>query len=160
MKQTSFRRPVSDILFVLVLFLFFAGSALTVVLLGAKVYESTAARMEDNYTARTALAYVSEKVRHYDTENAISIRDLNGSPAIVLSEEIDGVPYNTWLYFHEETLRELFQKASSVVSPQNGTPLVNLKSFTIREIEADFYEFTAVSPNDETLRLLIHPKSR
>lgn len=160
MKQKSFQRPVADVLFVLILFLTFAASALTVVLLGAKVYESTSARMEDNYTARTALAYISEKIRHFDTKDAVSVRELDGTSALVLSEEIDGIPYDTWLYFHEEMLCELFIKASSTVSPDDGTPIVELKDFSIAEMEAGFYEFTAVSPNEETLRLLIHPKSR
>ena len=160
MKTKTARCPVSDVLFVLILFLVFTGCALTIVLLGARVYESTAVRLEDNYTARTAMAYVSEKLRHFDVKDSITLQEADGISVLVLSEEIEGIPYHTRLYFKDGMLCELFTKASSPVSFDGGTPLVELKNFTMKETDAGFYEFTAVSLNEETLHLFIQPQSR
>ena len=70
MDLKNARKHSTDILFVLLLFLVFTSSALAVILLGAKVYQNTASRMESNYTVRTALAYVTEKIRHADVPKA------------------------------------------------------------------------------------------
>lgn len=53
MDLKNARKHSTDILFVLLLFLVFTSSALAVILLGAKVYQNTASRMENNYTVRT-----------------------------------------------------------------------------------------------------------
>lgn len=159
MKQNSQRRPVADVLFVLILFLIFTLSALTVILVGARVYESTASRMDDNYTVRTALAYVSEKIRQSDQSDAISVTELEGTPAIVLSQDIDGVPYATYLYFYDQALHELFIKGSATPSLSAGNRIIELTDFSILKMESGLYECTAASADGETLRLLIHPKS-
>ena len=46
MDLKNARKHSTDILFVLLLFLVFTSSALAVILLGAKVYQNTASRME------------------------------------------------------------------------------------------------------------------
>ena len=90
MDLKNARKHSTDILFVLLLFLVFTSSALAVILLGAKVYQNTASRMESNYTVRTALAYVTEKIRHADESGAISPGELDELPALILSQEIEG----------------------------------------------------------------------
>lgn len=78
MDLKNARKHSTDILFVLLLFLVFTSSALAVILLGAKIYQNTASRMESNYTVRTALAYVTEKIRHADESGTISPGELDG----------------------------------------------------------------------------------
>lgn len=159
MKKRTESRSMMDVLFVLILFLVFTASALTVILVGAKVYESTASHMEDNYTVRTALAYISEKIRQFDEQDAVSITDLQGTPAVTLSQEIEGTDYCTYLYFYDQALCELFIKASSEPSLSGGNRIIELQDFSMQELSEGIYEFTAVSQEGETLRLLIHPKS-
>ena len=77
MNRNPARKHSTDILFVLVLFLVFTSSALAVILLGARVYQSTSSRMESNYNVRTALAYVSEKIRQNDESGAVSLCELD-----------------------------------------------------------------------------------
>ena len=62
-----------DVLFTLGLLCVFAASALAVVLIGAHVYQSTAADMDANYTTRTSLSYVAEKVRQHNESGSISL---------------------------------------------------------------------------------------
>ena len=131
MDLKNARKHSTDILFVLLLFLVFTSSALAVILLGAKVYQNTASRMESNYTVRTALAYVTEKIRHADESGAISPGELDGLPALILSQEIEGTSYRTYLYFQDGALKELLTEASREVTPEQGTAIVSLAGFSI-----------------------------
>ena len=57
---------IIDLLFVLSLFCVFTVCAFLVVSIGANVYRATAENMENTYSTRTALAYVTEKLRQHD----------------------------------------------------------------------------------------------
>lgn len=92
MDLKNARKHSTDILFVLLLFLVFTSSALAVILLGAKVYQNTASRMESNYTVRTALAYVTEKIRHADESGAISPANWTGFPPSSFPRKLRGLP--------------------------------------------------------------------
>ena len=138
MDLKNARKHSTDILFVLLLFLVFTSSALAVILLGAKVYQDTASRMESNYTVRTALAYVTEKIRHADESGAISPGELDGLPALILSQEIEGTSYRTYLYFQDGALKELLTEASREVTPEQGTVIVSLAGFSIEKTEDGF----------------------
>lgn len=78
---------VVDFLFTLALFCVFAASALMVVVIGANVYRQTVRGMDSNYDSRTSLTYLTEKVRQNDAANAVTIRSVGDSPALVLSQQ-------------------------------------------------------------------------
>lgn len=159
MRQKFQKRHTTDVLFVLVLFLVFTASAFALILLGAKVYQSTSSRMENNYTVRTALAYVSEKIHHYDISGTISLEDKNGIPALTFTEKIEGIPYITYIYFHDRSVKELFVKESQQFLPDQGSRIVDLADFTIEETEDGFYLLNARDDDGETLSLYVRPKS-
>ena len=102
MNRNPARKHSTDILFVLVLFLVFTSSALAVILLGARVYQSTSSRMESNYNVRTALAYVSEKIRQNDESGAVSLCELDGIPALTLLREWRIPPISPIFIFRTE----------------------------------------------------------
>ena len=159
MNRNPARKHSTDILFVLVLFLVFTSSALAVILLGARVYQSTSSRMESNYNVRTALAYVSEKIRQNDESGAVSLCELDGIPALTLSQRMEDTSYITYLYFQDGALKELLTEASREVSSEQGTAIISLKSFSVRETDDGFYSIHAENDQGETLSLLIHPRS-
>ncbi len=104
------KNHIVDVLFVLALFVVFTLSALVLVILGASVYKQTVSYMDENYTARTAYSYLTEKVRQNDLHDSIFIGQLEDTPALVLTREIDGTAYATYLYLYEGSLRELFMR--------------------------------------------------
>ena len=159
MDLKNARKHSTDILFVLLLFLVFTSSALAVILLGAKVYQNTASRMGNNYTVRTALAYVTEKIRHADESGAISPGELDGLPALILSQEIEGTSYRTYLYFQDGALKELLTEASREVTPEQGTAIVSLAGFSIEKTEDGFYSVRAEDANGEVLSAYIRPRT-
>lgn len=113
MNTKQEKNHIVDVLFVLALFVVFTLSALVLVILGANVYKQTVRYMDENYNARTAYSYLTEKVRQNDMYDCISIEELEGITALALTQEINETAYITYLYLHEGNLRELFMRQGS-----------------------------------------------
>ena len=60
MKLLSQKRHAIDFLFPVTVFFVFTISALTVILLAARIYQSTTDDSQRNYTSGTALSYLTE----------------------------------------------------------------------------------------------------
>ena len=95
MQVKQERNHIVDVLFVLALFVVFTLSALVLVILGANVYRQTVSYMDENYEARTAYSYLTEKVRQNDVYGSIYVGELEGSRALVLTREINDTTYAT-----------------------------------------------------------------
>ena len=117
MNTKQERNHIVDVLFVLALFVVFTLSALVLVILGANVYRQTVSYMDENYNARTAYSYLTEKVRQNDLYDSVFIGELEGATALVLTQEINDATYATYLYLHEGSLRELFIRQGSDIGP-------------------------------------------
>ena len=98
---------IIDILFVIALFCMFALSAIFLISVGADIYGKTVSHMESNFNSRTAFAYVTEKVRQADAASAIDIGQLDGIPALTITQTMGDTQYITYLYQHENHLKEL-----------------------------------------------------
>lgn len=113
MNTKQEKNHIVDILFVLALFVVFTLSALVLVILGASVYRQTVSYMDENYTARTAYSYLTEKVRQSDLYDSVSLGQLEDTDALVLTREINNTVYATYLYLYDGSLRELFMRQGS-----------------------------------------------
>ena len=117
-------RHVIDMLFVLALFLLFALSATALIVLGADVYERNASRMEDNYSLRTAGAYLTEKLRRTQVTGSVAIGEIDGRHALLLCEDINGISFTTYLYVHDGELTELFARSELDPPASSGTGIL------------------------------------
>lgn len=127
-------RHIVDILFVLALFGVFAASALMLVTMGASVYKQTVSHMDESYEERTAYAYITEKIRQNNADGAISVGELEDTPALIFTQELSGVEYCTYLYFHEGYLKELSLRKDTYAGSNllsAGQNIIPLSSFTI-----------------------------
>ena len=108
----------------------FALMALLTVVLGAGVYRSVVGRGEVNHEARTAMAYVTGKLRA-NTGEALSWKTSRSRKMImlVLSESIGGRAVRTRIYAHEGTLYEVFAAADIAFAPEEGQPIATLDGF-------------------------------
>ena len=79
MKLLSQKRHAIDFLFPVTVFFVFTISALTVILLAARIYQSTTDDSQRNYTSGTALSYLTEKLRQTDREDGIFLDELDGT---------------------------------------------------------------------------------
>ena len=109
---------IVDVLIVLALFGVFAISALVLVTIGADVYQHTVQDMSANYETRTAVSYLTEKVHQNDITSAegesnACITTLNGTPTLMLSQEVNEEVYSTYLYLYDGYLKELFMQQNN-----------------------------------------------
>lgn len=163
MNQSQEHHHIVDILFVLALFGVFAVSALVLVTIGAGVYQNTVQDMGSNFDSRTAMAYLTEKIRQNDGADSVSIGTLENTDALLLSQDIDGETYITYLYYHDGTLRELFIKegADLVGNPLSaGQEVMPLTSLKLEKVSDSLYSFEMATADGEVKKLLLSTRSR
>ncbi len=113
------------------LFFLFACCMFFVLLSGAKLYKNVSGVMNEQFSVHTCVSYVTAKVRHYDTKDAVSIGKIGEEEALLLKEEINGEMYLTYLYCYEGKLMELFCSADMSVLPSDGQTLMPLDELTL-----------------------------
>ena len=131
------RNGTADIIFTLVLFCVFTISVLMVLLSGAGVYKGIVEAMDGSYEERTCLQYIGAKILHYSGEGTVSEADINGVGALILTENIEGYDYNTYIYLHEGKIKELFTAGDLPFYPEDGLDI----------LEAEGLVFDMVSDN-------------
>ncbi len=112
-----------------VLFAVFALCILFVLLTGAKAYRTVTARDAAAFDSRTAVQYLSTRVRQGDS-GKLSVGELDGCSALILTEDIEGETYCTFVYVYEGFLCELFTAEESGLGPADGEKLFALESLT------------------------------
>lgn len=122
---------VVDLLFTLALFCVFAASSLLVVLLGANSYKQTVAEMTQNYSTRTSISYLAEKIRQNDVASGISIGRVEGAPALILEQQAGAAVYQTWIYSSDGKLREVLVSQGTVVKAADGQPIMELADLAL-----------------------------
>lgn len=153
------RTHVTDILFTLSLFCLFTACAFLVVLTGIQVYRTTVSDMEDNYSSKTALSYVTEKIRQHDFAGGVSVVSLKGENALVLKDPADGETYLTYIYAYEDYLWELSVKEGTPVSRDMGQKIIQVQDFSIEKKENGFFELSASDSRQNPLTILFHLRS-
>ncbi|MBS6644670.1 MAG: DUF4860 domain-containing protein [Clostridiaceae bacterium] len=120
-------------LFTMLLFLVFVLCALFTVLIGGKVYENITARMEENYTGSTALNYIANKVRQGDTYGGVQVKEVEGTPVLELSQEINGETYVTMIYYKDGSIRELFTDTQSGLGLSDGLEIIGCDGLKLKQ---------------------------
>lgn len=123
-----------DSVFVLSLMLLFLISALSVIAIGAGIYQKNVTGMSENYSHRIASAYVTEKVRQHDSEGNIYVKELFDQNALVMQEEKNGSLYDTYIYEYDGSLMELYARDDlDNFYPQSGQKILDISSFDVKE---------------------------
>ena len=146
MKLLSQKRHAIDFLFPVTVFFVFTISALTVILLAARIYQSTTDDSQRNYTSGTALSYLTEKLR----QNEIFLDELDGTQAVVLRQETADASYLTYLYAWDGQLRELYVKEGATLSPSAGKSILPVKEFSVEETENQVITFRCTNTSGKT----------
>ena len=161
MKQE--RHFVVDILFVLALFAVFTVSALVLVTIGADVYQHTVQDMSQNYDSRTAMAYITEKVRQADSvledgRPAVELGHLEHQPALILTDEIDGEYFTTYLYLYDGWLKELYLRKNSYPGQdisEAGQNILQLDALEYKQLTDNLLSVSMTTTDGETRQLYL-----
>ena len=131
-----------DVIFPLALLLIFGFCTVTVVLQGAQVYRKTAGGLRANYTVRTAVTYLQEKVRECPDAGRAEIRKEADVDVLRLTQTVKGEEYVTCIYCKDGTLRELFCREGEPFRPEAGQELMPVDSFFAQWEENNLIKFT------------------
>ncbi len=147
-----------DMLFVILLTLLFAFSAMMLIALGADVYQKNVDDARKNYEQRTSCAYITQKVRQCDAGGEITLGDLDGIPALKLTQQIGERSYTTWLYCHDHELREIFAESSVTLTPESGMAIMALEDLQIEQPSGDLFRLSLTEANGshQNLVLAVH----
>lgn len=159
MKFRTKQKHMIDLIFPVALFFVFALSALTVLLLAARIYRSTTENSSMNYTARTALSYISEKIRQNDIDGNIRIGKLDGENALILEQTYEDSVYNTYIYAYEGALRELFVRSDSPADLSAGTKILEVEAFSMEQAADHLLSFSCTAADGKTDSILVAVKS-
>jgi hypothetical protein len=116
-----------NMLFTILLLGIFALAAIFVAIMGARVYANSAEKMQANSETRTSIVYLSEKIRTCAKDN-YDVRSIDGSAALVLSEEINDTVYEYWIFVADGQLCEVTAERGDTVHPGAAQQITPLKS--------------------------------
>lgn len=130
------KRPnhVIDSLFPVVLFFLFTISALVVILLAVRIYESTTDSSARSNISQAALIYVSEKVHQNDYGTEFSIAEIEGQSTLKMSHVKDKAGYTTYIYYYKDGLYELFIRDGITPSLSAGSFIAKVTDFAPEQI--------------------------
>lgn len=128
-----------DTVFPLIFIVLFGFCALSLVLSGAHIYQNTTDGLKQNYTVRTAAAYLQEKVREYSNTSQVEVLS-KGNQSVLALYEPDQTGYVTYIYLYKGKLRELFTKTGREVVWSSGQELVSVDTFSIKKQKEDLLQ--------------------
>lgn len=142
-------KSIMDFVFILALFCAFMITALFVVLFGSRVYKRTVADMDANFASRTALSYITEKVRSHDYNGGADVVDIdevnvNGHSVLVLYTNTDNGNYATYLYVTDGYLKEYTASVEDDFSYDKGTDILPIREFAVNKETDALYSFHVV----------------
>lgn len=151
-----------DIVFVLLLFCIFAASVLLVLLTGAGTYQGIAESMENHYQERTCINYIATKIRHYDTEGSVELVDGTGDAAIKLklSETIDGTAYNTFIYYYNGMVMELFTEEGLEIDAGGGFEIIEAEGITFEMASDNLLRIECTGAGGTSAELFVSLRSQ
>lgn len=151
------KKYIVDFLFVLALFCGFTLSAFAVVSIGVQVYRHIVQDMNENYDTRTAIAYVTEKLRRADEgtgdgKKALELRELEGNQVIAIASEKNQEEFCNIIYYDQGFLWELFVRKEADIGGnylEAGEKILPLQDFSIEQCRDNLYRVSMVLPNGE-----------
>ena len=129
-RQIQQKGQTVNLLFTMLLFLVFVLCALFTVLIGGKVYENINSRIQENYSGQVVLNYVANKVRQGDQAGSVSVKDIEDTRVLELSQEINGRKFVTWIYYRDGAVRELFTNEGSGLGLKDGLEIMEGRGLT------------------------------
>ncbi|MDE5910575.1 MAG: DUF4860 domain-containing protein [Lachnospiraceae bacterium] len=149
------QKHIIDTLFVIALFCLFALSAIFLITIGANIYGRTINNMENNFNSRTALAYITEKVRQSDSEDSISTGTFQECPALIITSRIEDTEYLTYLYEYNGYIKEIMVRKGMTLDPAIGQDIIAVSDFSLAPINDHLINCTITIDEMQSYHLYI-----
>ena len=125
----------------LLLFAVFASCVALILLFGADIYRNLSQRDQDNYQRRTAVQYVTTRIRQSDAEGMVFIGDFyeatpnTSGDTLFICEELDGKTFYTRIYCSGGYLRELFGDSTLEFAPEDGEIILQAQQMCLSTVD-------------------------
>lgn len=149
-----------DSVFILALMALFGIISVYVIMIGAKQYKSIADRMSENYETRTVASYLEEKLSQSDVSGSADVVMLDSVEALVLTDNINGQLYNTYIYAYDGYLLEITVSDGTEVSPGSGQKLIETGSLKMDMVSSNLFHFTITDTTGMDYSLFVSLKSK
>ena len=153
------RKHSIDVVFALALFCTFAVSVLMVLMMGASSYRSVTDSMNENYEDKTGTGYIAEKIRHSDSRGGIAAGQFDGNDALLLTQDIDGTDYITYIYYYDGYIRELLTENGSGMTAEAGEKVLEASGFEVETAENGMFKITCTMNDGSAPYVLASPRS-
>ena len=125
-----------DSIFIMLLFFLFALTAFVLIMIGVRQYKATANAMDYNYEIRTVTSYLREKTRQNSSNSSISIETIDGTNALCLKNTLNNTIYNTYIYYYDGSLREMYIQEGTPFTLNLGQQIVTISGFDMDKTAA------------------------
>ena len=139
----------------LLLFTVFASCVVIVLLFGAGNYQKLTQRDRDSYQSRTAVQYLTTRIRQSDAMGMVFVGDFyeatpkTSGNTVFICETLGGTTFYTRIYCHNGYLCELFAEESAVLVPEDGQRVFAAEQLRVVG-EGDLLSFELVFADRET----------
>lgn len=158
MKKKNRQASISTLAALLVLGVFAVG-ILSVLLAGANAYQRLTQRDQLAYDSRTCVQYVAAKVRQAPSPDAVALTSFGEGDALVITQVIDGLEYQTHVYCCDGWLMELFSETDSGMEPEDGEQILPLQSLTLT-MTGDLLHVELVDGNGTGSSIMLNLRGR
>ena len=164
MKQRKIQTD-STIIAPLLVFTAVAVCVSLVLIFGANIYQRLSQRDMNSYSKRTAVQYLTTRIRQNDAAGSIKIGSFNevgdgsSGDTLYLLEQIEGELYYTRIYCCEGKLYELFCHSEIAFEPHDGESILEIRELMFTKND-NFLQIRLVFPDgtDDTVLIGLHSK--
>ena len=97
---------------------------------------------------------------HYDnTENTISILDVNGIKTLKISEVIDATTYSTYIYLYNGMIKELFCEDDANIDLEFGIDIIDAYALDFNAVSSNLIHITCSIDENRSSELFVNVKS-
>lgn len=114
--------------FVFLLIALFALMSLVLMLIGTRAYQRVADASLSSANGQMITSYLLGKIRAYDQQGHIMLRDMDGTPVLCLGDGLQADDYETRIYFYDGSICEQYAVKDEPLDPELAQPLIQAKS--------------------------------
>jgi hypothetical protein len=124
------------------LFTVFAMFLTLILLMGASSFRNISENAEERFNERTPLLYMTQRIRSFDSIEAVRIGEVDGIPALILTETFVGGKAVTYIYYYNGSLNENLVFGDDLPVLRLGTTLFPIDSINFNLHTSSLIEIT------------------
>lgn len=156
MNSRISRKHNIDAFSTLLLFGLYVLFLLFLLLFGAGNYKAAVQDLDTANNLYTASSYIATKFRQHDQAGSITLENIQGTQTLCLQETINQKHYVTYIYFWQNSLKELFTASDSQADLSMGTTIAVLSDFQAELLGETIFHFTLTDENGQHSSFFLH----